>query len=86
MFRAFFFASSVLIGTVSIVGSEPIRTSMLNPQAPSTQDFTIKVEGFGSCGQFCRTTSGQTWNCDPRQRPVYQDDGGCRCEWFSECN
>lgn len=87
MFKRVFLTSLTLLASLALANaSEPLKISLLKPQPLATPNFTLKVYGTGSCGQFCRTTSGQTWNCDVRQRPVYLDNGGCVCQWFRECN
>lgn len=46
----------------------------------------IKVDSWGSCGQFCRRTNGQTWDCPRSQRPRYMNNGDCVCESDRACN
>jgi hypothetical protein len=41
--------------------------------------------GYGSCGQVCQDTSGNTSGCPSNTRPVYQNSGACTCCEFPEC-
>lgn len=42
--------------------------------------------GFGACGQFCRTIRNETWDCPRGTRPVYLKNGDCTCCTFRECS
>lgn len=49
-------------------------------------DYLTDNRGYGSCGQFCRDTDGNTWNCPNTTRPIFMNDGGCTCCEFPECS
>ena len=62
----------------------PLFTPIQYPACPDN-GYASSRSGFGSCGQFCRTTRGEQFNCPSSTRPVYLRNGGCTCCPFPEC-
>lgn len=44
-----------------------------------------RADATGTCGHFCLTKVGMTWECPNNTRPHYSDDGGCWCVFDATC-
>jgi hypothetical protein len=70
---------SAVVGP-SIAEAREQKTAQLftpRPDIPIPRSL-LKIDSYGGCGKQCRTTSGNIWSCGSKERPYFDNNGGCR--------
>jgi len=64
----------------------PLLSTSAHARSDCPDDgYRSRRNGFGSCGQFCRKSNGETFPCSKGARPIFLTNGDCTCCRFSEC-
>ena len=76
-----------VLNVVRAMGVMAVGTALPLAAYPACPDngYASTRTGYGACGQFCRDTQNNKFDCPKDTRPIYLQDGGCTCCPFPEC-
>jgi hypothetical protein len=73
-------------GEISWIKNIPLIEKGSAPRNYSPMPGVRLAAQYGECGAYCNDVDpNKRQQCDPEQRPVYEDDGHCWCQLYPEC-